>query len=176
HSRARREALSSWPQSFGRGPFAWVAPPVLNPFTRVAVEMCAAKGTLRAIGYELGPGGALPQPGTQVWEWSAGSLGASGPGKLRHLGAGGRLLLLSGEQRGWELGRISTLLRLTRMLRTRSEIRFHNPTIEMPGRMAKYRHHDCQAEEKWQRAYQQQHGHDKPPGRHGDGVGSDGAK
>ena len=73
HSRARREAVSSWPESFGRGQFAWVAPPVLNPFTRVAVEMCAAKGTLRAIGYELGPGGALPQPATQVCEWSASS-------------------------------------------------------------------------------------------------------
>jgi hypothetical protein len=36
--------------------------------------MCAAKGTLRAIGYELGPGGALPQPATQVCEWSASSL------------------------------------------------------------------------------------------------------
>jgi len=74
HSRARREALSSWPQPFGRGEFAWVAPPVLNPFTRIAVEMCAAKGTLRAIGYELRADGALPQPATQVCEWSASCL------------------------------------------------------------------------------------------------------
>ena len=74
HSRARREALSSWPQPFGRGEFAWVAPPVLNPFTRIAVEMCAAKGTLRAIGYELRANSALPQPATQVCEWSASSL------------------------------------------------------------------------------------------------------
>src|SRR5262249_1720214 len=98
------------------------------------------------------------------------------PAKLRRLGAGGRLFLLPGEQRGRELGRVSTLLRLTRMLRARSEIRFHNLAIEMPGRMAEYWHHDCQAEEKWQRAHQQQRGHDKPPGRHGDGVGSDRAK
>src|SRR5712691_3542232 len=76
HSRARREALSAWPQPFGRGEFAWVAPPVLNPFTRVAVEMCAAKGTLRAIGYELGPDAALPQPATQVRELAVAGLPA----------------------------------------------------------------------------------------------------
>src|SRR5262249_34540303 len=73
-SGARHEALSSWPESVGRGQFARVAPPVLNPFTRVAVEMCAAKGTLRVIGYELGPSGALPKPATQVCERSASSI------------------------------------------------------------------------------------------------------
>jgi hypothetical protein len=30
-----------------------VTPPVLNPYTRIAVEMCAASGALRAVGYEL---------------------------------------------------------------------------------------------------------------------------
>jgi len=68
HSRARREALSSWPQPFARSDFAWVTPPVLNPFTRIAVEMCAASGTLRAVGYEPEPGGTLPRRATQVRE------------------------------------------------------------------------------------------------------------
>jgi hypothetical protein len=49
---------------------------VLNPFTRMAVEMCAASGTLRAVGYELEPGGALPQPATQICELSASRLAA----------------------------------------------------------------------------------------------------
>src|SRR5215831_2161510 len=76
HSRARREALSSWPQPFARSDFAWVTPPVLNPFTRIAVEMCAASGTLRAVGYEPEPGSTLPQRATQVRELAAGGLPA----------------------------------------------------------------------------------------------------
>src|SRR5258707_13235206 len=79
------------------------------------------------------------------------------------LGTGGGLLLLPGEQRGRKLGRISTLLRLTRMLRARTEIRFHNFAIEMPGRMTEYRYHDREAEEKRQGAHQQQRGDNKPP-------------
>jgi hypothetical protein len=66
--RARREALWFWPQPFAQADFAWVTPPVLNPFTRVAVEMCAASGTLRAVGYEVETAGALPQQVTHVRE------------------------------------------------------------------------------------------------------------
>jgi hypothetical protein len=64
NSRARRAALDAWPGCFARDSFAWLAPPVLNPFTRLAVEMCPANGTLRVIGYELLPGQDLPQPVT----------------------------------------------------------------------------------------------------------------
>jgi hypothetical protein len=32
------------------------------------VEMCAANGTLRAVGYESQPGSALPRQATQVRE------------------------------------------------------------------------------------------------------------
>src|SRR6266566_2267102 len=42
--------------------------------------------------------------------------------RAARLGAGGRLLLLTGEQRGRKLGRISTLLRLTRILWARAVI------------------------------------------------------
>jgi hypothetical protein len=67
-SQARRESLWSWPQPLADSRFAWVTPPVLNPFTRIAVEMCAANGTLRAAGYELEEPGTPPQMVTTVRE------------------------------------------------------------------------------------------------------------
>src|SRR5262245_14353539 len=70
-SRSRREALAGWPQSFACTGFAWVAPPVLNTFTRMAVEMCPATGSLRAIGYEPQPGSELPRPATHICELAA---------------------------------------------------------------------------------------------------------
>jgi hypothetical protein len=70
-SSARREALSAWPQSFEHADFAWVTPPVLNPYTRIAVEMCAASGVLRAVGYELEQDNTLPQAATHVCELAA---------------------------------------------------------------------------------------------------------
>jgi hypothetical protein len=51
-SRARRERLAGWSGDFARDSFGWVAPPVLNPFTRMAIEMCPAEGLLRVTGYE----------------------------------------------------------------------------------------------------------------------------
>ena len=53
YSRLRREGLASWRGSFERDSFGWVERPVLNPYTRIAVEMCPARGILRAVGYEL---------------------------------------------------------------------------------------------------------------------------
>lgn len=69
-SRARREALKEWSGEFARDSFGWVLPPVLNRYTRIAVEMCAATGTLRVVGYELSPGAKLPQPVTRPCEVS----------------------------------------------------------------------------------------------------------
>jgi hypothetical protein len=74
YSRARREALAGWPQSFARASFDWVTPPVLNPFTRLAVEMCAAEGTLRVVGYEQQAYGELPRQVTQVRELTGAAL------------------------------------------------------------------------------------------------------
>lgn len=68
NSRTRREALADWPGSFARGGFDWVTPPVLNPFTRIAVEMSPASGTLRVTGYEKADGDELPQPVTLAFE------------------------------------------------------------------------------------------------------------
>lgn len=50
---ARREALGGWGGRLSQAGFEWVRPPVLNPYTRVAVTMCPARGILRAAGYEI---------------------------------------------------------------------------------------------------------------------------
>jgi hypothetical protein len=60
-SRARRQTLEGWSGQFAVGRFDWVVPPILNPYTRLAVEMCPANGVLRAIGYEAAPNAELPQ-------------------------------------------------------------------------------------------------------------------
>ena len=52
NSLARCEAIETWRGSFMNERFSWVVPPVLTPYTRLAVEMCAAQGVLRVIGFE----------------------------------------------------------------------------------------------------------------------------
>lgn len=73
NSRVRREALAAWDAPFGG--FAWVVPPVLNPFTRIAAEMCAARGLLRVVGYEKIDGFDEPQAVTLPCEVIAGRAG-----------------------------------------------------------------------------------------------------
>lgn len=68
NSRRRRQQLSAWSGSFVHGKFEWVAPPVLNPQTRLAVELCPALGVLRAVGYERVSGRELPEPATLTCE------------------------------------------------------------------------------------------------------------
>ncbi|MCX7313962.1 MAG: hypothetical protein WCG92_12260 [Hyphomicrobiales bacterium] len=70
-SRARREGLALWQGSFERESFGWIAPPVLNPYTRIAVEMCPARGVIRAIGFERRTGEELASPATKAIEYSA---------------------------------------------------------------------------------------------------------
>jgi hypothetical protein len=70
-SRARSEALWSWSQPFAQAGLAWVVPPVLNPFTRCAIEMCPARGIIRAAGYELMPGSDLPRRVTDIRDLAA---------------------------------------------------------------------------------------------------------
>ena len=64
-SRRRREALAGWNGSFVGDSFTWVTAPVLNRFTRLAIEMCAASATLRVAGYEY-EGGDSAQRATQI--------------------------------------------------------------------------------------------------------------
>jgi hypothetical protein len=76
NSRVRREALNNWTGCFAQDSFGWVVPPVLNRYTRVAVEMCPATGTLRTVGYERVPGFDLPQPVTLPHEITAARVAA----------------------------------------------------------------------------------------------------
>ena len=62
-SRTRRDQLAVWRGVFG-AEFDWVAPPVLNSQTRVAVEMCPASGVLRVMGLEQPEVLQLPEPVT----------------------------------------------------------------------------------------------------------------
>jgi hypothetical protein len=71
NSRTRREQLAACTGEFANGTFDWVTAPVLNSFTRLAVEMCPATGMLRAIGYEKLDGAELPQPVTLTCELAA---------------------------------------------------------------------------------------------------------
>jgi len=70
YSRARREALAGWRGSFANSGFDWVREPVLNPYTRLAVEMSPAYGVLRAAGYDI-TDAPLPEPVTQLCEIAA---------------------------------------------------------------------------------------------------------
>jgi len=67
YSRARRESLLGWTGTCAAPSFAWVREPVLNPYTRLAVAMCPARGVLRAVGYEVADT-LLPQPVTAMCE------------------------------------------------------------------------------------------------------------
>jgi len=66
-SRARRESLAAWRGSLSASDFDWLKEPVLNPYTRLAVAMNPAWGSLRAVGYDLGDD-PLPIPVTQIYE------------------------------------------------------------------------------------------------------------
>jgi hypothetical protein len=68
NSRTRRTALADWPGRFPTAGFEWAVPPVLNPCTRLAVELCPARGILRAVGYETTPGQEFPEQATQICE------------------------------------------------------------------------------------------------------------
>ncbi len=68
NSRLRRETLAAWKEPLAIVGFAWVTPPVLNPFTRIAVEMCPATGILRVAGYENEEGSELPRQVTRLRE------------------------------------------------------------------------------------------------------------
>jgi hypothetical protein len=70
YSRARREGLAGWCGSLSVGAFDWVGEPVLNPYTRLAVATCPARGILRVTGYDM-VGADLPEPVTQAREFEA---------------------------------------------------------------------------------------------------------
>jgi len=87
NSRGRREALARWAGCFARDSFGWVAPPVLNFCTRLAVEMCPSAGTLRVVGYEVPPAGELPVPVTQRCEVKAAQVASELSSALASVGS-----------------------------------------------------------------------------------------
>jgi hypothetical protein len=72
YSRARRESLEAWDGPLSAPRFDWVREPVLNPYTRLAVAMCACTGLLRVMGYDkMAPNATaadLPVPVTRLCE------------------------------------------------------------------------------------------------------------
>ncbi len=66
-SDRRRDGLKSFDGALSDRNFGWVREPVLNPYTRLAVAICPARGILRVVGYEP-RGEALPAPVTQMAE------------------------------------------------------------------------------------------------------------
>ena len=71
NSRDRTDALAGWRGAFAGDSFTWVTPPVLNFYTRLAVEMCPAAGVLRVTGYETPRGADMAQPATLPFELTA---------------------------------------------------------------------------------------------------------
>jgi hypothetical protein len=65
--RDRQDALADWRGLLSRRGFDWVTPPVLNPYTRLAVTMSPARAILRVAGYEMASAD-LPEQVTQVCE------------------------------------------------------------------------------------------------------------
>jgi hypothetical protein len=65
--RERHDALAGWRGLLSRDGFDWLKPPVLNPYTRIAVTMSPAHAILRVAGYEMTAGG-MPEQVTQVCE------------------------------------------------------------------------------------------------------------
>jgi hypothetical protein len=65
-SQARSRSIAGFTGTFAQDSFSWIVPPVLNPCTRIGVEMCPAAGEMRVIGYDVVPGHDLPQQVTQA--------------------------------------------------------------------------------------------------------------
>ena len=65
--RDRHDALAGWDGLLSRKGFEWVKPPVLNPYTRLAVTMSPARAILRVAGYEMTTAG-MPERVTQTCE------------------------------------------------------------------------------------------------------------
>ncbi|MFN3348186.1 hypothetical protein [Pseudorhodoplanes sp.] len=68
NSRCRREAIQNFAGSLMREPFGWLAEPVNNRFTRLAVEMCPARGLLRVMGLERTDDSLCAKPVTAMRE------------------------------------------------------------------------------------------------------------
>ncbi|HXW71260.1 MAG TPA: hypothetical protein VEK34_07470 [Methylocella sp.] len=65
--RERHDALANWDGLLSRPGFEWLKPPVLNPYTRIAVSMSPARAALRVAGFEMRQS-VFPEQVTQTCE------------------------------------------------------------------------------------------------------------
>lgn len=75
-SRNRQDSLSGFNGTLARDSFSWIVEPVLNPCTRMGVEMCPAAGLIRVVGYDRVPGRDLPVQVTEICEIGGARLAA----------------------------------------------------------------------------------------------------
>jgi len=68
NSRARRETIAAFDGSLTGGHFGWLREPVHNRYTRLAAEMCPARGVLRVMGFDEAPEKGLAIPVTRMRE------------------------------------------------------------------------------------------------------------
>jgi hypothetical protein len=68
NSRIRRETIDSFDGSLMQEPFGWLVEPVHNRYTRLAAEMCPARGIIRVMGLDETPEKGLAVPVTQMRE------------------------------------------------------------------------------------------------------------
>jgi hypothetical protein len=76
NSRCRRETMERFAGSLMQEPFGWLAEPVNNRFTRLAVEMCPARGLLRVMGLERTADQTFATPVTEIREIVAPAMAA----------------------------------------------------------------------------------------------------
>jgi hypothetical protein len=76
NSRCRRETIARFSGSLVNEPFGWLAEPVNNRFTRLAVEMCPSRGILRVMGLERMSHDTMATPVTAIRELVSPALAA----------------------------------------------------------------------------------------------------
>jgi hypothetical protein len=76
NSRSRRETIDSFEGSLARQPFGWLTAPVHNRYTRLAAELCPARGVVRVMGLDQAADDGLAQQVTQIRELEQPALAA----------------------------------------------------------------------------------------------------
>ena len=76
NSRRRRETMENFSGSLLNEPFGWLSEPVNNRFTRLAVEMCPARGILRVMGMERMAEEMSATPVTEIREIMSSAMAA----------------------------------------------------------------------------------------------------
>ena len=76
NSRCRRETIDSFEGSLAREPFGWLKAPVHNRYTRLAAELCPARGIVRVMGLDQAPDDGPAQQVTQICEVTPPALAA----------------------------------------------------------------------------------------------------